>query len=120
MCRLEPSHRSHCCAIAYTFVGSPLHFDWDRKKSATNRPIRGFDFRFATLIFDGPTLERDDLRRDYGERRVIAIGIADGLALTVIYTDRAGSDGEFVRRIISARPSNRHERKAFSEAGNPA
>jgi uncharacterized DUF497 family protein len=37
----------------------------------------------------------------------------------VVYTDRAGSDGEIVRRIISARPSNRHERQAFSEAGSP-
>ena len=75
---------------------------------------------FATLSFDGPTLERGDLRRDYGERRVIVIGIADGLALTVIYTDRAGSDGEIVRRIISARLSNRDERKAYSEAGSQA
>ena len=75
--------------------------------------------RVATLVFDGPTLERDDLRRDYGERRVLAIGITDGLALTVVYTDRAGSDGEIVRRILSARPSNRHERQAFSQAGSP-
>jgi uncharacterized DUF497 family protein len=97
-----------------------LRFVWDLEKSAANRLLRGFDFWFATPVFDRPTLERDDLRRDYGERRVIAIGIADGLTLTVIYTDRAGSDGEIVRRIISARPSNRYERKTFSEAGNPA
>ena len=97
-----------------------MRFNWDLEKSAGNRFSRGFDFEFATLIFDGPTLERDDLRRDYGERRVIAIGIADGLALTVVYTDRAGNDGEIVRRIISARLSNRHERKAFAEAGGPA
>ena len=58
---------------------------------------------FATLSFDGPTLERDDLRRDYGERRVIAIGIADGLALTVVYTDRAGNDGAIVVHFGSAR-----------------
>ena len=97
-----------------------MRFVWDLEKSAANRFARGFDFEFATLIFDGPTLERDDSRRDYGERRVNAIGIADGLALTVIYTDRAGSDGEIVRRIISARLSNRDERKAFAEAGSPA
>jgi len=97
-----------------------LRFIWDLEKSAANRSARGFDFEFATLIFDGPTLERDDLRRDYGERRVIAIGIADGLALTVIYTDRAGSGGEIIRRIISARLSNRREREAYSEADDSA
>ena len=108
------------CGYVYTTVGSLLHFIWDPRKSAANQLLRGFDFEFATLVFDGPTLERDDLRRDHGERRVIAIGMADGLALTVVYTDRAGGDGEIVRRIISARLSNRHERKSFSEAGSPA
>jgi len=107
------------CAFAYTAVNFYLRFVWDLEKSAANRLLRGFDFGFATLVFDGLTLERDDLRRDYAERRVIAIGRADGLALTVVYTDRAGSDGEIVRRIISARPSNRHERQAFSEASSP-
>jgi uncharacterized DUF497 family protein len=47
-------------------------------------------------------LERDDTRRDYGERRVIAIGLAQGFALPAVYADRAESGGEVVRRIISA------------------
>jgi uncharacterized DUF497 family protein len=42
-----------------------------------------------------------------------AIGSADGIALTVVFTDRAESGGEIVRRIISARLSNRHEREAY-------
>jgi hypothetical protein len=33
------------------------------------------DFEFATLVFEGPTLEREDNRRDYGEKRVVAIGL---------------------------------------------
>ena len=61
-------------------------------------------------------MERTDDRQDYGEKRVIALGIADDIPLTVVYTDRAESGGEVVRRIISARVSNRRERKAFSEA----
>jgi uncharacterized DUF497 family protein len=52
-------------------------------------PSAGFDFEFATQVFDGPTLERADTRRDYGERRVVAIGRADGITLTLVYTDRA-------------------------------
>lgn len=93
-----------------------MRFGWDRRKSARSLRERGFDFEFATLIFDGPTLERDDTRRDYGERRVIAIGLAHGFALTVVYTDRAEAGGEVVRRIISARLSNRREREAYREA----
>ena len=47
-------------------------------------------------------------RRDYGEVRVQAIGIAGGDILSVIYSDR----GE-LRRIISARLANKKERKLW-------
>ena len=61
------------------------------------------------------TAERVDDRTDYGEPRIIAIGLADGLHLTVVYTDRPGAR-DTVRRIISTRRSNRRERKAYDEA----
>lgn len=93
-----------------------MRFAWDRQKNEVNLTKRGFDFAFATLIFESPTVERPDDRQDYGERRVIALGIADGIPLTVVYTDRVESGGEVVRRLISARVSNRRERKAFNEA----
>jgi len=77
---------------------------------------RGFDFEFATLIFAGPTLGREDAREDYGERRVIAVGLAQDMALTVVYIDRQLESGEIVRRIISSRRSNCRERHAYKEA----
>ncbi len=93
-----------------------MRFSWDPKKSEANLTVRGFDFEFASLIFEGPTLERPDDRKDYGEARVLAIGLAQRLHLTVAYTDRHAPDREIERRIISARRSNRRERKAYSEA----
>lgn len=98
---------------AYTVL---VLFGWDGRKSTRNLRERGFDFEFATLIFDGPTLEREDSRRHYGERRVIALGVAVGIGLTVVYTDRAGVGDEVVRRIISARVSSRREREAYRKA----
>jgi hypothetical protein len=92
-----------------------VRFGWDARKSNRNLRERGFDFDFATQIFDGITVERTDTRRDYGERRVVALGEAQGIPLTVVYTDRAGGGG-VERRIISARKSNRRERKAYAEA----
>jgi hypothetical protein len=50
-----------------------MEFSWDPAKSEEKLRLRGFDFAFARLIFRGPTLEREDRRRDYGERRVIAM-----------------------------------------------
>ena len=93
-----------------------MRFSWDARKSSRNLRERGFDFEFATQIFDATTLERVDSRRDYGERRMIALGKAQDIALTVVYTDRAEAGGEINRRIISARKSSRRERKAFRNA----
>lgn len=93
-------------------------FEWDEAKSEANLKARGFDFAYAALIFAGPTLELDDDRADYGERRVQAIGRVGADVLFVVYTWR----GE-IRRIISARLANRKERdiheKNFSRTSAP-
>jgi uncharacterized DUF497 family protein len=97
-----------------------VRFAWDASKSERNLAERGFDFAFATLIFDGPTLERLDTRRDYGEPRAVAIGAADGVLVTVVYTDRPAPEGGApVRRLISARLSNRRERQVYAKAFPP-
>ena len=49
-----------------------------------------------------------DTRRDYGERRIKAIGEANGIILSVVYTWR----GER-RRLISARKARTDERKEY-------
>jgi uncharacterized DUF497 family protein len=95
-----------------------VRFEWDEAKSEANLAERGFDFEFASLIFDAATLEVEDRRKDYGERRVVAIGVADGVHLTVVYTDRQDVSGQVMRRIISARRSSRHERTIYQKA-NP-
>jgi uncharacterized DUF497 family protein len=92
-----------------------VRYSWDAAKSAANLRERGFDFAFATLVFDQPTVVVEDLRRDYGERRFVAIGLADGLHLTVVFTDRVRVDGELERRIISVRQSNRRERQVYAQ-----
>lgn len=89
-----------------------MDFEWDQAKSEANLEERGFDFEFASLIFEAPTLERADARKDYGEKRVIAIGLAEDVWLTLVYTDRL-IENRRVRRIISARRSNQRERKAY-------
>ena len=110
------SSTTSSCAHVYTSVDYGVDVDWDPPKNAANLAERGFDFDFAGLIFDGPTVEREDNRHDYGERRVIALGMADGIQLTVVYTDRALGDGSFKRRIMSARLSSRKERRKYAQA----
>ena len=85
-----------------------MAFQWDAAKRSANLAKHGIDFGDAVQIFEGPVLEKIDRRRDYGEDRIAAIGVAMGLELYVVYTVRGGE-----RRIISARRANRHERKAY-------
>lgn len=92
-----------------------MTFEWDFQKSERNLQLRGFDFEFATLIFSRPYVEVADTRFDYGEDRVIALGLADDIPLTVVYTDRRGPDGSIIRRLISARVSHRKERRHYAE-----
>ena len=91
-----------------------MRFEWNEIKDEDNRRNRGFGFAFATLIFDGPVVERSDVRFPYGERRVVAVGCADAGYITVVYTDRLDEFGP-VRRIISARPSNRREHLLYGK-----
>jgi uncharacterized DUF497 family protein len=55
-------------------VDKALLFEWDEVKSARTKAVRGFDFNYATQIFKGEVLEEEDRRRNYGERRFLAIG----------------------------------------------
>jgi uncharacterized DUF497 family protein len=84
-------------------------FEWDERKSEWTLLERGFDFAYAATIFLGPLMERDDMRRDYGENRILATGEAcEGDILTVAYTWRGEN-----RRIISARLASRSERRDY-------
>jgi len=93
-----------------------MTFEWDAAKSTRNWQQRGFDFAFPGEEFDHTYVEYDDTRRDYGERRVVAVGLADGVPLTVVFTDRVDPGGGLVRRLISVRVSNRKERRRYAES----
>ena len=86
-----------------------MRFTWDRRKNAINVRRHGVDFVDAKNIFEGPTVERDDDRFDYGEVRVYAIVLVNGVEVTVIYTDRNGDE----RHLISAWRAEPHERRHF-------
>lgn len=86
-------------------------FEWDERKSEANLRERGFDFAYAALMFEGPMIEWDDARQDYGERRIQVVGRVEEDILVVVYTWRGAA-----RRIISARLASRRERDAYREA----
>ena len=87
-------------------------FEWDDAKYRLNIEKHGIRFEDAQRIFDGFTVDVIDDREDYGEERVISIGMLDGIVvLAVVHTDRGGTC-----RIISARQANRKERERYEQA----
>jgi uncharacterized DUF497 family protein len=86
-----------------------MRYTWDEKKNRRNWKLHGIAFEDAIRIFEGPTLESADDRFSYGEDRVYAIGLVDGLEITVIYADSEKDE----RRIISAWRSEPHERRRY-------
>ena len=83
-------------------------FEWDANKSCSNLAKHRVDFAEAIAIFDGLVVEVPDLRRNYGEARYRAFGVAGGEALCVVFTRHGES-----RRIISARKAGISERANY-------
>jgi uncharacterized DUF497 family protein len=88
-----------------------VEFEWDEAKNRTNIAKHGISFELARQIFDGVVWSRIDQRLDYGETRIIAIGVVEQAAILVVaHTERRGRI-----RIISARRANRRERKRYHD-----
>jgi len=65
---------------------------------------RGIDFADAASVFAGVTLEIEDVRKDYGERRIICFGYLQGRMVVVGYVKRGSH-----RHIFSMRKANDRE-----------
>jgi uncharacterized DUF497 family protein len=70
---------------------------------------RGLDFADAEIVFEGITVEIEDLRKNYGESRVICFGLLEGRVVVVGYTPRGA-----VRHIFSMRKANEREQKRIA------
>ena len=87
-----------------------MRFEWDDAKARANVVKRGIDFAIARRIFNGPVLTRPDTRRDYGEARHVRVGRVGPAVIVVAHTTRGDR-----RRLISARPASRKEKRSYNE-----
>ncbi len=81
-----------------------MHLTYDPAKREKTLIERGLDFEDALIVFEGTTVEIEDTRKDYGERRVICYGILEDRLVVVGYTPR-GAD----RHVFSMRKANDRE-----------
>lgn len=92
-------------------MDAPVAFEWDDAKAAANEAKHGVPFAFAVRVFlDEDRLESEASRPEDRETRLKLVGSIDGMLYTVVFTWR----GE-IRRIISARRTNKREERAYGD-----
>jgi uncharacterized DUF497 family protein len=67
---------------------------------------RGLDFEDAAVVLEGTTVEIEDTRKDYGERRIICYGMLAGRMVVIGYTPRGTA-----RHVFSMRKANDREQE---------
>ena len=82
-----------------------MRVTYDSAKRAKTLDERGLDFEDAEIVFRGVTVEVEDTRRKYGERRIICYGLLAGRLVVIGYTPRGA-----VRHIFSMRKANNREK----------
>lgn len=81
-----------------------MRFTWDETKRQANLAKHGLDFEDAERVFSSPMVLVEDRRMDYGEQRMIGIGLLDFLVVLIVHVE---SDQEI--RIISMRKADSDE-----------
>jgi uncharacterized DUF497 family protein len=81
-----------------------MNFIWDETKRQTNLQKHGLDFADAEKVFNGPLVLFEDTRENYGEPRMIGIGLLDYLVVLMVHVE---SDDAI--RIISMRKADSDE-----------
>ena len=91
-----------------------MNFEWDEEKRLANIRKHGVDFLDAALVFEGETIEWVDDRDDYGEERIIALGLSGLNVLRLTFTLR----GEIIR-IISVQRASKNDQKRYVKTVDP-
>ncbi|MBX9877467.1 MAG: BrnT family toxin [Candidatus Obscuribacterales bacterium] len=93
------------------FMLNGLRFQYDYDKGRSNFNKHHIHFEKAALVFFD-TLRTIAFNGSYDdEERWETIGLARGLILFVVYTERKNEDGQEVTHLISARKADKRERE---------
>jgi hypothetical protein len=68
-----------------------MRITWNSVKRERTLTQRGLDFADAIVVFRSTTIEIEDTRKDYGERRIICYGQLSGRLVVIGYTPRDAS-----------------------------
>ena len=87
-----------------------MEYEWDDAKAELNKQKHGVAFEDVRFFqFEAAKIVSDD-RKDYGEERVVGIGLIGDRPFVIVFTERGS-----VRRVISLRKANKREIKSYVE-----
>lgn len=86
-----------------------FEIEFDEAKRIWTLNERGLDFLDSVQVFQGPYLQFDDNRKDYGEVRHLVFGWLDKRRVVLAWTQR-----DTRRRIISMRYAHEEEFEAYN------
>lgn len=86
-----------------------MRITWDPAKRAKTLAERGLDFADAAIVFENVTVEIEDIRKNYGEARIICYGRLQGRMVVVGYVPRGPS-----RHIFGMRKANDREQERLA------
>ena len=69
-------------------------YTWDETKNRTNLVKHGLYFSDAEQVLSGPCVTFVDDRFDYGEERLISLGLLGGRIVVVAHTARRRCDAD--------------------------
>ena len=72
-----------------------MRVTFDPAKRARTLAERGLDFEDAAIVFQGTTVEVEDRRRNYGEKRIVCYGLLSGRLVVIGYTPRGATSPYF-------------------------
>jgi len=68
-----------------------MEFEWDNNKNLINIRVHGIDFLDACRIFEHPMLVKGDTRKDYGEQRLVGLGLLYETVIVIVFTKRGNA-----------------------------
>ncbi|GHD16577.1 hypothetical protein GCM10016234_24860 [Tianweitania populi] len=85
-----------------------MEFEWDENKRDETLQSRRVDILYAAGIFEGDVVTSVDQRSDYGEVRLISVGMIEDECFVVLHTQRG-----HVTRLITAWKGGRNARRKY-------
>jgi hypothetical protein len=107
----KPSHAiCKLDAAAWCIYILNIKIHWSQTKRHSNLAKHGLDFADAERVFADLTFTFEDDRFDYGEQRVVTLGLLDGTPVSLVHAETSHEI-----RIISFRQATAREARIYFE-----